>query len=219
MEYSQDRDIAYWNSKLALHLTISFFISVVGTIVGAMIIPPSAANMCGIIAFIALIAATFFRRRQGGIPMTFTYVFMFLEGISLYPVLLYYLNDLGANVFISIFATGTIVFGLLWFYSLTTKKDFSGFGGALFACLLAIVISSALNIFFFRSTGFDLIISIISVVIFTIYVLYDISIFKKSVQMGAIREINDLSIFVINLYLDLINILLNLLSILSNADD
>lgn len=219
MEYSQNRDIAYWNSKLSLHLTISFLISVIGIIVGAMFIPPTAANLCGLIAFISLLAATFFRRRQGGIPMTFTYVFMFLEGISLYPVMLYYLSDLGATVFISIFATGTLVFGTLWIYSSTTKKDFTGLGGGLFACLLAVVISSALNLFFFRSSGFNLIISIVSVVIFTIYVLYDISIFKRAVQMGAIREVNDLSIYVINLYLDLINILLNLLSIASSVDD
>lgn len=219
MEYNQNRDIAYWNSKLALHLTISFFISVVGIIIGALIIPPSAARMCGFIALISLIAATFFRRKKGSISMNFTYFFMLLEGISLYPIILYYLNDLGANVFISIFATGTVVFAVLWFYSLTTKKDFSGLGGGLFACLLAVLVCSLINIVFFRSTGFNLIISIVSVVIFTLYVLYDISQFKKAVTMGYIREVNDLSVFVINLYLDLINILLDLLSIASNLDD
>lgn len=219
MEYDQYRDVSYWNAKLSLHLTISFFISVIGIIVGTMFVPPSAATLCGVIAFVSLVVAALFRRSKGSIPMTFAYVFMFLEGVSLYPVMLYYVSDLGASAFISIFATSALVFGALWAYSATTKKDFTGFAGVLFACLLAVIITSALNLFLFKSGGLSFIINIISVVIFTLYVLFDISMFKRDVQMGLITEVNDLSIYVINLYLDLINILLNLLALASSFDD
>lgn len=218
MEYNQNRDIAYWNSKLALHLSISFFISVVGIIIGALFIPPAAARICGVVALLSLVFAAFFRRKRS-ITMGFTYFFMLIEGISLYPAILYYLTDLGASIFISIFATGVIVFAVMWIYSLTTKKDFTGLGGGLFACLIAIIICTLINVIFFRSTGFHLIINIVSVVVFTIYVLYDISTFKKAVLMGYINETNDLGIYVINLYLDLINIILDLLSIASDLDD
>ena len=52
----------------------------------------------------------------------------------------------------------------------------------------------------------SLVISIIGVVIFSGYVLYDISLIKHEIQNGEIREKNELSIHVLNLYLDFINI-------------
>ena len=65
----------------------------------------------------------------------------------------------------------------------------------------------------------SLVISIIGVVIFSGYVLYDISLIKHEIQNGEIREKNELSIHVLNLYLDFINILLDLLNIASILDD
>ena len=65
----------------------------------------------------------------------------------------------------------------------------------------------------------SLVISIIGVVIFSGYVLYDISLIKHEIQNDEIREKNELSIHVLNLYLDFINILLDLLNIASILDD
>ena len=65
----------------------------------------------------------------------------------------------------------------------------------------------------------SLLISIVGVVIFSGYVLYDISLIKHEIENGEIREKNDLSLHVLNLYLDFINILLDLLNIASILDD
>ena len=81
-----------------------------------------------------------------------------------------------------------------------------------------ILIASIINIFI-GGAMISLVISIIGVVIFSGYVLYDISLIKHEIQNGEIREKNELSIHVLNLYLDFINILLDLLNIASILDD
>jgi FtsH-binding integral membrane protein len=60
-----------------------------------------------------------------------------------------------------------------------------------------------------------LLLSIVGVVIFSGYVLYDISLIKYEIQNGELKEKNDLSIHVLNLYLDFINLLLDILNIFS----
>jgi hypothetical protein len=131
-----------------------------------------------------------------------------LMGLSLSTVLLVYTGSSVANVF---FATAGGFAGLsLWGY--TTKKDLSGFGSFLIMGVVGIMVAMVLN-FFLRSTGLELVISLLGVLLFAGLTAYDTqkiksmyyavggtSFARKSVVMGALQ-----------LYLDFINMFLFLL--------
>lgn len=151
--------------------------------------------------------------------MNFVYMFTFIDGIIIYPLLQYYLQDLGKDVFISILVATIVLFTVL--AKLASRKDagyYLGLGNILFAGLIGILIASIINIFI-GGNALSIVVSIIGVVIFSGYVLYDISLIKYEIENGDIKEKNDLSIHVLNLYLDFINLLLDLLNISSILND
>ena len=57
------------------------------------------------------------------------------------------------------------------------------------------------------------------IILFSAYILYDVSLLKYDIQSGGVTCRNDLSIHVLNLYLDFVNILLDLLRIVSELKD
>ena len=79
-------------------------------------------------------------------------------------------------------------------------------------------ITGLINLFV-GSTTVDFIISIIGVVIFTIFVAYDIQQAKMYSTLETIPEDNLAIYGALNLYLDFINIFLHLLSIFGNSRD
>ena len=104
---------------------------------------------------------------------------------------------------------------------LSSKKEAGHYlklGSILFVGLISILIASVINIFIGGAT-LSLAISIVGVIVFSGYIFYDISLIKYDIETGKIKEKNDLSIYVLNLYLDFINILLDLLNIASFLDD
>lgn len=212
-------------SAIFKYLAISILFMFIGFLVGPMIISESMVYMANkIVAFLMiglLIMAVFSRKSiiPRSFSMNFVYIFTFIDGILMYPLMRYYLADLGRSVFIQILLATIVLFAAL--SVLANKKEsghYLGLGNILFAGLIGILIASVLNIFFGGDT-FSIIISVVGVIIFSGYVLYDISLIKYDIQNGGIREKNDLSIHVLNLYLDFINILLDLLNIASRLDD
>ena len=131
-----------------------------------------------------------------------------LMGLSLSTVLLAYT---GASVAQTFFATSAAFAGLSLF-GYTTKKDLSGFGTFLIMGVVGIMVAMVLNMFL-HSTGLELAISLLGVLLFAGLTAYDTQKIKsmyfavqgtnfaaKSVVMGALR-----------LYLDFINMFLFLL--------
>jgi modulator of FtsH protease len=92
-------------------------------------------------------------------------------------------------------------------YASTTKRDFSSLGGFLFGSVLAIIALSVMNILFFQLSVFALIIACVSVVLFSVYLIYDV---QKVVNGGETNYI----IATTAIYLDLVNIFSSLLQIL-----
>ncbi len=144
--------------------------------------------------------------------IVWTFVFTTLMGGSLGPLLSHYLQfpQGGAIVMQALGMTGLVFFGLSG-YVLTTKKDFSFMGGFLFAGLIVLIAASVLNLFF-QAPMAQLMISCVSVLIFSGYILYDTS----DIING--RETNYISA-TIRLYLDVFNIFVSLLHILGFLND
>lgn len=206
-------------------LATSVLFMFIGFMFGQIFIPVSFAyyaNMIFTFLMIGLLIMSLLSRKNiipRSFSMNFVYAFTFIDGILTYPLLQYYLEDLGTGVFTSILVASIALFAVL--AKLSSRKEaghYLGLGSILFAGLIGILIALIINIFI-GGAMLSLLISIVGVVIFSGYVLYDISLIKHEIENGEIREKNDLSLHVLNLYLDFINILLDLLNIVSILDD
>lgn len=137
-------------------------------------------------------------------------LFTFLTGVSLVPML-GSIIDTGSGMIILQALLGTLtITGLLTFYASTTKNNYLKFGTILFYLLIGVVILSIINIFI-GSSIFALFISIITVVLFSFYIIVD----TQEVLYTDIEPI----MAACNIYLDILNIFVSLLQILSLSKD
>ena len=131
-----------------------------------------------------------------------------LNGATLSSVFLVYTGE----SIVRIFAITALTFGAMSLYGMKTKTDLRSMGRYLSMAVIGIVIALAINIFL-RSNGFDIIISLVTVLVFTGLTAWDTQnllaiaenaddseSFKKVAIMGALK-----------LYLDFINIFLALI--------
>jgi hypothetical protein len=117
----------------------------------------------------------------------------------------------GASIATTFFVSAAS-FGALSLYGYTTKKDLSAFGKFLFMGLVGILIASIANIFL-KSSGLDLAVSILGVLIFAGFTAYDTQRLKElyyQVQ-GSDMAGKTAVLGALTLYLDFINLFLFLL--------
>ena len=131
-----------------------------------------------------------------------------LMGVSLSTIFLAYT---GASIATTFFVSAAS-FGALSLYGYTTKKDLSAFGKFLFMGLVGIIIASIANMFL-KSSGLDLAVSILGVLIFAGFTAYDTQRLKElyyQVQ-GSDMAGKTAVLGALTLYLDFINLFLFLL--------
>lgn len=117
---------------------------------------------------------------------------------------------------IMIFLITAISFGLLAAYGYFTKRDVTKIGNMLFVALLAIIIISIINIFL-RSSSIEIGISIISILIFMGYIIYDMNNIKY--LLDSIGDDKAAVYGAFQLYLDFINIFIRLLQFFGKRND
>ena len=88
--------------------------------------------------------------------------FSLLMGLSLSMIFATYV----ATDIVRVFFLTAIAFGGLSLYGYTTKRDLSAMGTFLVMGIWGVIIASLLNFFVFKSTGFDLILSAVIVLVF-----------------------------------------------------
>ena len=118
---------------------------------------------------------------------------------------------------IMIFLVTAIIFGIFALIGSKLNVDLTKFGVYLFIALIGSVIVSIINIFIGSST-LNLVLSIVSIIIFTLYIGYDI----KKIESLANSDINEDNLAVygaFQLYLDFINIFIRLLELFGNSRD
>jgi FtsH-binding integral membrane protein len=186
---------------------LSLAFALLGTLAGVYI-PPALFLPLAILETVMLIAAFFFRRRKA-ISYSFLYIFTFISGITLYPIVAHYIAVSGPNIVLLSFASTTVVFTGIAIYATKSKRNFSFLGGFLLAALLALVAISIFNIFWPLGTMGMLAYSFIGVMVFSGYVLFDFSLMK---HQGVRPE--DVPLMALSLYLDFINLFLSILRIL-----
>jgi modulator of FtsH protease len=215
--YSAEQQSTYNDSfhKLLRMFTLSILISFVGSFIG-MFLPPALFLPLVIVELVMLVGAFFIRRKGKSIGYGFVYAFCLISGITVFPSIAYYTSVGGSSLVSTAFLVTGIMFTGLTAYAYFSKRDFSFLGSFLTIGILVLIVFSLIGLF---TGGFGgtlgLIIAAFGVIVFSGYILYDISQYRQ----GLADE--EIPLAVLNLYLDFINLflfVLRLFGILSDDD-
>ena len=139
-------------------------------------------------------------------------LYSFITGITFGGIFIVY--ELTSIIYT--FLITAIIFGLCAFIGKTTKLDLTKMGSYLIIGLFGVIICSIINIFV-KSSGLEMLLSIITVIIFLGMTAYDIQKIQK--LEGIIPEENLPIYGALDLYLDFINIFIELLKFFGKAKD
>jgi FtsH-binding integral membrane protein len=118
------------------------------------------------------------------------------------------------------FAVTAGMFGVMALYGYFTKSDLSGMGNIMLMGLIGLILASVINIFW-QNSMFEMVISGIGVVIFTILTAVDVQRIKalsfEIVDQETSRKMAIMG--ALTLYLDFINLFLMLLNFLGRKRD
>lgn len=117
---------------------------------------------------------------------------------------------------IMVFGITALTFAIMALVGTFTNIDLTKLGTILFMGLLGIIIASIINIFI-ESQTLDLGIIIIGIVIFTLYIAYDVQKVKYIAQ--TLEEDKAAIICAFELYLDFINLFIKLLRLFGKSKD
>ncbi|HVB72428.1 MAG TPA: Bax inhibitor-1/YccA family protein [Ktedonobacteraceae bacterium] len=195
-------------SKVMALLAFSFLFAFIGTIAGiALGLSYSTYWLVVIAGFIVLFALNFAINKPG-LNLFLLYLFTFLEGLALAPIVSLYLAQSMGNILGEAFLITAVTSLGLAVYSWTTKRDFSGLGSKLFIGLIVLLVASLVSIFF-QSTFFIFLICVAGVGIFSAYILYYVQRAKymPDTTPNAIGLTVSLFITVLNLFMYILEIL------------
>lgn len=143
-------------------------------------------------------------------------LYSIVNGATLSVIFLAYTN---ASIVSTFFITAGM-FGVMALYGIFTKKDLSSIGSLCIMALFGVILAGVVNMIFLKSSGFDLAISIVGIIVFVGLTAYDTQKIKNMVRHTTSENITCLALMgALELYLDFINIFLKLLSILGKNRD
>jgi modulator of FtsH protease len=190
-------------------LAISMLPTILGAYLGVTLGLPAISGLGIFLIFIVMIGFIFaiqaLRNSAAGIPVLL--IFTGLMGAMLSPILTHTLKYSNGPSLIMLAVGGTAaIFGSLAAYATVTKTDYSGMGKYLFIALIALLVAGIANIFL-HLTLLTVAFSAVAIVIFSLYIVYDV---QQIVNGGETSYISA----TLSLYLDIINIFQNLLQLL-----
>ncbi|MDO8292662.1 MAG: Bax inhibitor-1/YccA family protein [Gallionella sp.] len=134
--------------------------------------------------------------------------FTFLAGVFLGPILQVALHLKNGAQLIGMAAGGTgIIFFSLATIATVTKKDFSFMGKFLFIGLILLIVASLANMFF-QIPALSLTISAIGVLIFSAYILFDVSRIVNGGETNYVMATLGLFLSIYNLFISLLQLLM-----------
>lgn len=171
----------------------------------------------GIIALIGLLVVQmglFFAaqalRDMYPLNVVFALLFAGFEGVFIAPIIAGYVNAGLAGLIGQALGITAVVFVAMSAIPLVTGRDFRFLGGFLFVGLLVLIVASLANAFLFGSGVLGIVLNVGSVLLFSVFILYDMSKIIEN-DWGPVAG-------AISLYLDFILIFLNVLELLGDAN-
>lgn len=142
-----------------------------------------------------------------------------MVSVLISPLIYSFLNIEGGVMDIArAFFITAAMFGGTSLYGYTTRRNLQGMGGFLVMMIFGVIIASLVNIWF-KSTGFSLILSYITVILFAVVTAYETQMLKMQYDAfyregtGAVKRLGILGALM--LYGSFINIFINILNIMA----
>ena len=179
--------------RLMRTFTIAVLVCFIGTLFGTMV----------------LVAAFIVQWRGKPIGYPFVFGFVFVTGVVLYPAISIYAYTGGGAIVQQAFLLTVIIFAALTLYAYYSKRDFSFLGGMLMVGVLVLIGAGLISLFTGGLGGpINLFITVLGVLIFSGFVLYDVSQYKH----GVAEQMMPLA--VLSMFLSFINLFLYILRLL-----
>ena len=146
-------------------------------------------------------------RNKPGLNLAALFVFTFVTGVSLVPLLAQLIGMGNGAVIGNAFLMTSVLFGALSLFAINSKSDFSSWGKPLFITLIVVIIASLVNYFILQSPMMHIIITAGILLLFSIFTIYD----TQNIANGAYDSPVDAAV---SLYIDFLNMFTALLQIL-----
>jgi modulator of FtsH protease len=198
----------YW--LLALSMIPTVFGAWIGITTGFAMFA-AASPMMTLLVFFAVAMGLIFaieRFRNSGVGVVLLLAFTFFMGLMLSRLLSFVLGMVNGPTLIMMAFGGTaVIFGVMATVATVSKRNFAGLGQWLFMGVIVLIVASIANMFL-HLPALMLTVSVIAVVIFSAYILFDL---QRVVNGGETSYVSA----TLRIYLDLYNVFTNLLVILS----
>lgn len=196
-------------TKVIGWVTASFVAAGLGAVLVGPLVPP-AASLGLSIAVLLLLVVTAFVRVSPVMSNALAIAVPAVLGVVLYPVLNTYVAT-GAGNLVTAAATGAaLIFGGMALWGWTSKRSLNKWSSKLFFILLGVIALSLLNVFLFKLTVLELVISAVTVVIFAIWSFIDIQAVRDK-SRGDMPA----SYYALSIFLDILNLFTALLRLMS----
>jgi modulator of FtsH protease len=170
----------------------------------------AAPIMTPLLMFGAMIGALFVvtRLRNSSWGVVALFGFTFIAGLMLTPILSVAagLRNGGQLVALSGGLTAAVFFALSA-YATVTKRDFAFLGKFLFVGLVLLIAASLANIFF-QVPALSVTISAVAVLVFSLYLLHDLSNIVRGGETNYVMATLNLFLSVYNIFISLLNLLM-----------
>jgi modulator of FtsH protease len=194
--------------------------SMVAAAVGAYLTMPYVATIMQFKWFIfgAELLVLFFglsmSRGKPGLNLAMLFLFTFLTGVSLVPLLASFIVTGNGAVIGNAFLMTAVLFGALSLFAINSKKDYASWGKPLFITLIVIIVASLVNYFLLQSPMMHIIITAGVLLLFSLFTIYD----TQNIANGAYASPVDAAV---SLYIDFLNMFTALLQLLGifGSDD
>jgi modulator of FtsH protease len=213
--YEQAQEQVYERMDLAAFIkrtyqlfAASILAAAAGAYIGMQMAPAIATWFWGlvILEFGALLGL-YFTRSKPGLNLIMLFIFTFLSGLTLAPLLSAILAlPAGAQILTNALILTGLAFGGLSLFAINTTKDFSSWGRYLFITLIIIMVASIVNIFL-GNPLLQTLIAAIGAILFSFYILYD----TQNIIRGNFSTPTEAAVA---LYLDVLNLFISLLQLL-----
>ncbi|MDQ6620292.1 MAG: Bax inhibitor-1/YccA family protein [Pseudomonadota bacterium] len=170
----------------------------------------AAPIMTPILMFAAMLGSLFVvtRLRNSSWGVAALFGFTFIAGLMLTPILTVAAGFRNGGQLVALSGGLTAaVFLALAGYATVSKRDFSFLGKFLFVGVIVLVVASLANLFF-QVPALSLTISAVAVLIFSMYLLHDVSQIVRGGETNYVMATLNLFLDVYNIFISLLNILL-----------
>jgi modulator of FtsH protease len=179
----------------------------VGAYVGMSFMPAGGIGFWGVVILeFLLLFGLMAVKDKSPLNMIMLFAFTFVSGLTISPLIAMFIGRGMGNIVGEAFLLTSVAFGGLSLFALNTKKDFTTMGQMLIITLIVVIVAGLLNLFF-QSPLFQLVIAVVSSILFSFFILYDTQNIVNGNYSSPIEG-------AIALYLDFFNLFVSLLQIL-----